>query len=227
MQKMSAGICEASMQWFAVRMKPNANGAAKTAIIDVEKEAYKTRSGRPGLRKVKGTGRRVFLPEHLLKRAGFEVFLPIKQVWRIKNRFTKEKQLVAVPLLADWMFVGWPVGEDRWHRLMSFDVVAGVMGTGGRPIRMSDARVQKLMVEYGNPRVSAKVNRRIAGRRVGVGDVAQVLDGPFEGFEGQVLELSEQKASVLLNLFGRETPVEIMVDVLGRDEREGVVLTDV
>jgi hypothetical protein len=36
-----------------------------------------------------------------MRRAGFEVLLPVKKVLRIKNRFTKEKHLLAVPLLAD------------------------------------------------------------------------------------------------------------------------------
>ena len=123
------------IQWFAVRMKPNASGGPRTAIVNVEKEQYTNRAGQKAWRKVKGTGTRVFLPEHLLKRAGFEVFLPVKKVLRIKNRFTKEKHLVAVPLLADWMFVGLPIVENEygrgvpgWKTLMELDVVVGVSG---------------------------------------------------------------------------------------------------
>lgn len=177
------------IQWFAVRMKPNGSGGPRTAIIDTDKEQYTTRSGVRAWRKVKGTGKRVFLAEHLLKRAGFEVFLPVKKVQRLKNRFTKEKHLVAVPLLADWMFVGLPIVETEfgrgvpgWRTLMELDVVAGVMGTGGRPIQMSDTTVTRLMRQFGGRRVPKGVQRRIAGRRVaGVGDVARVVDGPLEG----------------------------------------------
>lgn len=198
------------IQWFAVRMKPNASGGPRTAIIDVEKEIYTTRAGKPAKRRVKGTGRRVFLPELLLKRAGFEVFLPVKKVLRIKNRFTKEKHWVAVPLLADWMFVGWPVGESRWMELMGFDVVAGVMGTGGRPIQMSDVTVMRLMRQYGGHRVKGQVKRRVVDRHsFNSGQVARVVEGPFEDFDFMIDEIRGGMAKGMINIFGRETLFEI------------------
>lgn len=210
------------IQWFAVRMKPNASGGPRTAIVDVEKEQYTNRAGRKAWRKVKGTGTRVFLPEHLLKRAGFEVFLPVKKVLRIKNRFTKEKHLVAVPLLADWMFVGLPIVENEygrgvpgWKTLMEMDVVAGVMGTGGRPIQMSDAKVMRLMRQFGSGRVSSEVKRRVAARRVfGVGDTARVVDGPLEGQNVRIVDIAGQTAKAMLNILGGDIEVEISSDLL-------------
>lgn len=210
------------IQWFAVRMKPNATGGPRTAIVDVEKEQYTNRAGQKAWRKVKGTGTRVFLPEHLIKRAGFEVFLPVKKVLRIKNRFTKEKHLVAVPLLADWMFVGLPIVEGEygrgvpgWKKLMEMDVVAGVMGTGGRPIQMSDAKVMRLMRQFGSGRVSSEVKRRVAARRVfGVGDVARVVDGPLEGQNVRIVDVAGQTAKAMLNILGGDIEVEISSDLL-------------
>jgi transcription antitermination factor NusG len=211
------------IQWFAVRMKPSSTGGPRTAVVDVEREQFTNRSGQKSWRKVKGTGNRVFLPEHLIKRSGFEVFLPVKKVLRIKNRFTKEKHWVAVPLLADWMFVGLPIVEDEhgrhvrgWAKLMELDVVAGVMGTGGRPIQMSDRMVMRLMRQYSSGRVDAAVKRRIAARRVfGTGDVAKVLDGPFEGFDFRIVEVGDGAAKGLVNLFGRDNPMELGLESLG------------
>jgi transcriptional antiterminator NusG len=210
------------IQWFAVRMKPNATGGPRTAIVDVKKEQCINRAGQKVWRKVKGTGTRVFLPEHLMKRAGFEVFLPVKQVLRIKNRFTKEKHLVAVPLLADWMFVGLPIVEGEygrgvpgWKKLMELDVVAGVMGTGGRPIQMSDVTVMRLMRQYSSSRVSAAVQRRVAARRVfGVGDVAKVVHGPFEDFDFRIVEVGDSSAKGVVNLFGRDNLMELGLENL-------------
>lgn len=210
------------IQWFAVRMKPNASGGPRTAIVDVKKEQCTNRAGQKVWRKVKGTGTRVFLPEHLMKRAGFEVFLPVKQVLRIKNRFTKEKHLVAVPLLADWMFVGLPIVEGEygrgvpgWKTLMELDVVAGVMGTGGRPIQMSDATVMRLMRQFSSGRVSAAVQRRVSARRVvGVGDVARVVDGPLEGQHVRIVDVAGQNAKAMLNILGGDIEVEISSDLL-------------
>lgn len=214
------------IQWFAVRMKPNASGGPRTAIIDVEKESYVNRAGKPAYRKVKGTGKRVFLPEYLVKRAGFEVFLPVKKVLRIKNRFTKEKHLVSVPLLADWMFVGLPIVENEygrgvagWLTLMKLDVIAGVMGTGGRPIKMSDATVMRLMRQYSSGRIAPDVRRRVAARRVfGVGDVARVVDGPLEGQNVRIVDISGQMAKAMLNILGGDIEVEISADLLTKSD---------
>lgn len=211
------------IQWFAVRMKPNASGGPRTAIINVEKEKYINRAGQSVFRRIKGTGTRVFLPEHLMKRAGFEVFLPVKKIWRVKNRFTKEKHLVSVPLLADWMFVGMPVVENEygrgvpgWKKLMEMDVVAGVMGTGGRPIQMSDATVMRLMRQYSGRNVSTAVTERILSRcQFNVGQVARVVNGPFAEFDFKIDEITGTQAKGLVNLFGRETRLMVELSDLG------------
>lgn len=214
-------------QWFAVRMKPNASGGPRTAIVDVEKEQYTNRAGQKAWRKIKGTGRRVFLPEHLIKRAGFEVFLPVKKVLRIKNRFTKEKHLVSVPLLADWLFVGMPVvqteygrGVPGWKKLMALDVVAGVMGTGGRPIQMSDAMVMRLMRQYSLANVAPAAKERILSRfNFKVGQVARILEGPFEDFDFKIDEIDGARAKGLVNLFGRDTPLLLDLTTLGKQSQ--------
>jgi len=181
----------------------------------VQKEKYTNRAGYPAYRTVKGTGKRVFLPEYLLKRAGFEVFRPIKEDWRIKNRFTKEKHLVAIPLLADWIFVGMPIVDDEcgrhvrgWAQLMAMDLVAGVMGTGGKPIALSDAAILRIMRQFSCTRVAGPVRRRVNARRaVRVGETARFVQGAFSDFEGEVIDVKGQAARVVLNLFGREAPV--------------------
>ena len=209
------------VQWFAVRMRPNENGGPRTATVDIKREAYVNRSGRKAHRNVKGTGKRVFMPEHLVKRAGFDVFLPVKKVWRKKNRFSDARHLVAVPLLADWMFVCLPVsGEgcfDGWMKLMDLNVVAGVMSTGGRPIQISDATMMRMMTQFGSGRICPKVKRRVAERRVvGVGDVATILEGHFDGFECRVVDVSGVNAKVMLDIFGRDTPTELLLSSLSK-----------
>lgn len=218
------------VQWFAVRMKSNTNGRPRTAIVDVEKEQYTNRAGQKAWRRVKGTGTRVFLPEHLMKRAGFEVFLPVRKVQRIKNRFTKEKHWLSVPLLADWMFVGLPIVEGEygrcvpgWKKLMELDVVAGVMGTGGRPIQISDAMVLRLMRQYSSGRISAAVKKRIAERKVfGVGDYIKIANGPFEGFDLRIVDVGDASAKGMLDIFGREQFMEFNLEDLTKPDRKGV-----
>lgn len=211
------------IQWFAVKMKPNANGGARTARVGVKREAYTTRSGRLAYRDVRGTGDRVFVAEHLVKRAGFEVFLPVKKVWRQKNRYTREKHLVSVPLLADWMFVGMRAAEGSghsapgWSDLMSLNVVVGVLGSNGYPIQLSDQAVLEMMVNYSEGRQSHRVRRRIGERRAcAVGDEARILQGPFEGCQVQVVDMKGRSARVLLNMLGGDLPVEVETNILSK-----------
>lgn len=133
------------LQWYAVRVQRRQNGAMRLATLGGEFETYRDRQGRVRKRRIKGTGSKVFLPEHLLRRAGFEVFLPVEKVWRRKNRCTPEKHLVSKPLFVDWLFVGWPADECRWHRLMALDVAVGIMGSSGRPERLPQSLMWKMI----------------------------------------------------------------------------------
>lgn len=202
------------MQWFACRVKRKQMGGIRTVTVGGEFEAYRDRAGRVRKRRVDGTGDRVFLPEHLLRRAGFEVFLPVKKVLRRKNRFSPDKVLVSQPLLVDWMFVGWPVGESRWHDLMALDVVTGVMGTGGRPAEIPPASVMRLMRVWGSKRLAAVMRKRAAKAAVGVGDRARVVDGPFEGVSVRVIEAGGASVKALVNLLGGDIEMDIRADLL-------------
>lgn len=212
---MMMGKIEAQeMQWFACRVKRKQMGGIRTVTVGGEFEAYRDRAGRVRKRRVDGTGDRVFLPEHLLRRAGFEVFLPVKKVLRRKNRFSPDKVLVSQPLLVDWMFVGWPVGESRWHDLMALDVVTGVMGTGGRPAEIPPASVMRLMRVWGSKRLAAVMRKRAAKAAVGVGDRARVVDGPFEGVSVRVIEAGGASVKALVNLLGGDIEMDIRADLL-------------
>jgi hypothetical protein len=136
------------MDWYAVKLKARQNGGRRETLLGVEYETYKAGNGRMVRRKVKGSGQRVFVPELVLQKAGFEVFLPVKREWQRISRFRPEKELRSRPAMEGWLFVGWPAGQARFHELMALDVVAGVMGAGGaacsdlgRQGAVSDAQV--------------------------------------------------------------------------------------
>lgn len=213
---MLMGKIEAQeMQWFAVRVKRKQVGGIRKVTVGGEFEAYRDRHGRVRKRRVDGTGDRVFLPEHLLRRAGFEVFLPVKKVLRRKNRFCPDKMLVSLPLLADWMFVGWPVGQHRWQDLMALDVVTGVMGTGGRPVSIPPARIQRLMRQWGGGQLSAECHRYMKARcDFSVGDTVRVVAGPLEGVHVRVVDIAGPTVKSALDILGGEVVTEIRSDLL-------------
>ncbi|MBR9651901.1 transcription termination/antitermination protein NusG [Thalassovita aquimarina] len=197
------------MVWLLVRIKRRQVGGIRTVTVGGDFETYRDRAGRARQRRITGTGDRVFLPEHLLRRAGFEVFLPVKKVWRRKNRFSPERVCVAQPLLVDWMFVGWPADQNRWADLMALDVVMGVMGTGGRPIVMKPATVISLMRRWGGGMLSPECHQMVKrSHEFEAGQVARIAAGPFQDFEAKVVEVDGPNIRVMLDLFGRETPAQ-------------------
>ncbi|MBQ4826571.1 hypothetical protein J4729_18770 [Leisingera sp. HS039] len=206
---MMMGKIEAQeLQWYAVRVVRKQVGGIRTVTVGGEFETYRNRQRQLRKRRINGTGDRVFLPEHILRRAGFEVFLPIEKVLRRKNRFSPEQQLVSKPKLVDWLFVGWPANQSRWHRLMELDVVTGVMGTGGRPVAIPQARIIRLMRQWGGGELSPECYRMMKSGYA-AGDVVKVPDGPFADFDFTVVDVSEKSVRGLVSIFGRDTPLDI------------------
>lgn len=203
------------LEWYAVRMARPQNHGRRTAVFGAE---YEVKTGRGGIKRrvaIKGTGQRKSVHVQILRRAGFEVFQPVKKVWRVVNHRTKEKRLVEVPGAGDWLFVGWPAGADRWADLLATGMVIGVAGTGGRWLRIPSARIAKLMQEWGVAQLSAE-NRRFlrSAPEFGKGDEVFVSEGPFHGFSAKVVDVQGAAAKILLDLFGRETELEIQVTEL-------------
>ena len=218
MQKIEAQ----EMQWYAVRVKRKQVGGIRTTVVGGEFESYRNRSGHLCKRRVDGTGKRVFIPEHIIRRAGFEVFLPVKKVLRRKNRFGPEKHLILQPLLVDWLFVGWPVGEWRWHDLMNLDVVYGVMGTGGRPVYIPRAKITQLMRRWGGGHLSPQCYRYMkTGCDFTAGDTVRVVAGPLDGQEVRVVDVAGSSVRALLDILGGEVEVEIRSDLLESMRTEG------
>jgi transcription termination/antitermination protein NusG len=203
-----------SLQWFAVRTK-SINPGRRTCVLGAEFETYRNAQGRVCKRRKPNTGKRIYVPEHLARRAGFEVFLPVRKVWQSTDRFSKKKELVTYPLLAGWMFVGWSAFESRWHELMSLGVVVGVMGTGGRPIRISEADMFRLMRRWGGGVLSPEFQRYMRrGKEFDLGDSVQVVAGALAGQEVRVVDISGPSARVVVDLLGSKTEVQVRVDYL-------------
>lgn len=200
-------------QWFAVRMKPG----RRSVHVGARYEVVKSRTAGKVKRRVKGTGTRMMASEVLLRRAGFDVFIPVREVWRRENRFSKEKRLVTYPMLGDWVFVGWPTGRFNWFDLMRLDVVAGVMGTGGRPVQVSSAQVARLMKRWGSKGLTPSEHQFMRTHaEFAVGDVVKIVDGPLIGEEVRVVDINGPAVSAVLSALGGAFKVEVRTDALER-----------
>lgn len=200
--------------WLLVRVKRHQIGPVKQITVGGEFESYKDRRGLSRQRRIRGTGKRVFLPEHLLRKAGFEVFLPVEWKWRKANRFSKEKVQVCYPKLVDWMFVA-ITSDDDWHRLMSMDVVLRVMGSGGRPTVLKSSVIVALMERWGGGQLSAHCHEMVKRKsEFDVGDEVEICVGPFQGFPAKVSEIGGSELKVVMSVFGRDTLASFQADQL-------------
>ena len=207
------------IEWYAARMLPLKNAGRRTAIVNARHESYTDQAGRQRRRTVAGTGERMFVHELLLRRAGFEVFLPCRKEWRVTDRFRKRKTLVSYPLLTGWLFLGWPEGEPKWGKLSEMGIVQGLLGDAGRPGRIPEDVMQRMMRDWGAGRLAPEHHRYLrTHREFEIGDTVKVVDGPFEDFGFEVLDISSAGVGGFLQLFGKDVWVEFMADQVEVDD---------
>ena len=107
-------------------------------------------------------------------------------------------------LYPGYVFVKMVYSDDTWHVIKSVRGVAGFVGASGNdPIPLTEDEVYEMGVE----KKEIIVN-------YAVGDTVQILDGPLSSFTGVVdaLDVDKNSVSVIVSMFGRETPVEFELD---------------
>lgn len=203
------------IEWYAARMLPLRNAGRRTAVVGAQRETFTDKAGRRRHRVVAATGQRTFVHELLLRRAGFEVFLPVRKEWRITDRFRKRKELVAYPLMTGWLFLGWPEGQPMWGKLADLGVVQGLLGDRGRPARISEAAVQRMMRRWGGGHLAPEHHRYLrTHHEFEVGDTVRVIDGPWTGYSFDVLDISSAGVSGVVQLLGRSVGVDFAPDLV-------------
>ena len=84
-EAMGAATSAQRLTWVVVRVNQPRNPNRRTALMGAEYESYRDRAGHLCKRAIKGTGKRVSVPELILQRAGFRTFQPMTKVWRQVN----------------------------------------------------------------------------------------------------------------------------------------------
>ena len=82
--------------------------------------------------------------------------------------------------------------------------MTGFVGSGTEPTPVETDEIEKIMKRMGRAEPKHKIDYRL-------GEVVNITDGPFKGFDGAINEIDAQKGKlkVLVSMFGRETPVEL------------------
>jgi len=136
-----------------------------------------------------------------MEHAIFNVIVPKEKKIKIKNG---KRKTVEEKIYPGYVLVQMVVTDESWYVVRNTPRVTGFLGAGTTPIPVSPTEMADLMkrMEMGEPEFTIDFE---------VGATVKVVDGPFKGFEGKVSEIDKErgKIKVLVNMFGRDTPVEL------------------
>ena len=137
----------------------------------------------------------------------FEVVIPMEDVVEFKNG---KKVVVQKKVFPGYLLTRCDLDDDSWSVIRNTPGVTGFVGPGTKPMPLSRREVESILqvkVEGGAEPIK-KTRPRLEYE---VGETVRVKEGPFADFSGQIDEINEDqlKLKVLVNIFGRETPVEL------------------
>jgi len=137
----------------------------------------------------------------------YEVVIPMEDVVEFKNG---KKVVVQKKVFPGYLLCRCELDDDSWSVIRNTPGVTGFVGPGTKPTPLSRREVESILqvkVEGGD----AAPKRSRPRLEHEVGETVRVKEGPFADFSGQIAEINEDqlKLKVLVNIFGRETPVEL------------------
>ena len=140
----------------------------------------------------------------------FEVVIPMEDVIEFK---AGRKTVVPKKVFPGYLLVRLNLDDDSWRVVRDTPGVTGFVGGGAKPTPLSRKEVEAILGvekvgEGGVPGEGKKARPRL---EFDVGEQVRVVTGPFADFNGAISEINvdQSKLKVLVNIFGRETPVEL------------------
>ena len=134
-----------------------------------------------------------------------QVLIPTEKVYQIRNgkKIIKERNFYPGYILIEAALVG-----EVIHELRNLTNVIGFLGEkDGTPVPLRQNEVKRIL---GKVDELAETDEEISMKFL-VGEPVKVVDGPFNGFNGVIEEINEEKKKlkVMVKIFGRKTPLEL------------------
>ena len=134
----------------------------------------------------------------------FRVVVAEETQIEVKNEKSKE---VVRNIFPGYLFVEMIMTDEAWYVVRNTPGVTGFIGSSGggaKPIPVKDEEIEAILRRIGQSDKAVEVSFK-------VGDVVKIMSGPFSGMEGTIETMNDeiQVATVLIILFGRETPTDI------------------
>jgi len=142
----------------------------------------------------------------------FDVVIPMEDVMEINGG---KKQIVQKKVFPGYLLVKMVYDNDSWYVVRNTPGVTGFVssGTGTKPTPLSAREVEKILAV--KKETQRKPEYRLEWEE---GDTVRIIAGPFADFQGTIAEINieQSKLKVLVNIFDRETPVELAFDQVAK-----------
>ncbi len=131
----------------------------------------------------------------------FNVLVPREKKIKIKEG---KRKVIEEKIYPGYVLVEMVVTDDSWYVVRNTPNVTGFVGAGTTPVPVSSEEIESLKKRIGAEEPQYKID-------VKVGNLVKIIDGPFKDLDGKVSEIDQErgKIKVLVNMFGRDTPVEL------------------
>lgn len=134
----------------------------------------------------------------------FEILIPTEKELQTRNGKRVEKDKKVFP---GYILVNMMLSDESFKLVKSTSGVTGFVQSGNKPIPLEEYEVRRIMTNLEASQEAPKVQWN-------KGEAIRVVAGPFSDFSGKIEEVIADKEmlKVLINIFGRDTPVELEFD---------------
>ncbi|MEQ1821245.1 MAG: transcription termination/antitermination protein NusG [Fimbriimonadaceae bacterium] len=131
----------------------------------------------------------------------YDILIPTERELTTRNGKRVERDRKVFP---GYILVQMAMTEDTYKLVKSTSGVTGFVQSGNRPVPLEEYEVRRIMTNLETSQEAPKINWQ-------KGDAIRVIEGPFSDFAGKIEEVNSEreKLKVLINIFGRDTPVEL------------------
>ncbi len=137
-----------------------------------------------------------------------EVVIPMEDVVEFKQG---KKVVVQKKMFPGYLLVRCSLDDDSWYVIRNTPGVTGFVGAGNKPQPLPRKDVENFLQVKDETQESTPSKSTRPRLEYEINETVRVKEGPFADFSGEIVEINEDqlKVKVLVNIFGRETPVEL------------------
>ncbi|HTQ08932.1 MAG TPA: transcription termination/antitermination protein NusG [Fimbriimonadaceae bacterium] len=134
----------------------------------------------------------------------YEILIPTEKELQTRNGKRYEMDRKVFP---GYILIQMQMTDDTYKLVKSTSGVTGFVQSGNKPVPLEEFEVRRIMQNLEASKEAPKVSWQKS-------DAIRVVEGPFSDFSGKIEEVNPEKETlkVLINIFGRDTPVELKFD---------------